>query len=108
MALPGAMTAEKTALRELSLLSEGLIMGGTGNPTPDTPYFDAMLDKYLGSLFPNIPTTTEFYHALPTPEQFCPFVCIPLVELPVGSHRFRCHLHWTQTTIRLTRTSVSR
>jgi hypothetical protein len=61
--------------------SFGLVMGGTGNPTPDTPYFDAVVDKYL---LPNFPIPFDDYHALPTPEQFCPFVCVPAGGAPGG------------------------
>lgn len=73
----------RAAVTLLGSDSFGLVMGGTANPTPDAGYFGQMLDGYLGTLFPNLSTDTSTWHALPTPEQFCPIVCLPTGSVPV-------------------------
>jgi hypothetical protein len=85
-ALTMAAGVEKAIIDRLRLLSEGLVMGGTANPTPDTPYFDATVNTYLEPRFPSIPFAD--YHALPTPEQFCPFVCLAPGTEPGGPPPF--------------------
>jgi hypothetical protein len=44
-----------------------LIMGGTGNPTPDPVYVDAVDSKYIQPAYPGYAPTPQF-----TPEQFWP------------------------------------
>ncbi|MEB3019888.1 PE-PPE domain-containing protein [[Mycobacterium] crassicus] len=64
------------------LADEGWIMSGTGVPDPTVgPYISQILANYLqpsSPLFPGQPTFLGYdFQGLVTPEQFCPFVCIP-------------------------------
>jgi PE-PPE domain len=71
----------KAIIAEAKLLANdvGLIMGGTGNPTPDPDYITDVENLYLQPnppLFPGQPTfDTYSFHGLTTPEQFCPIIC---------------------------------
>lgn len=83
-----AVAQVENLIADVTLLAEddvagglGLIMGGTGNPTPDTAYFDLVRELYLEPRF-DIPL--DNYHALVTPEQFCPIVCTPAGAAPGG------------------------
>jgi hypothetical protein len=62
----------KAIIAEAKLLATdvGWIMGGTGVPTPDQAYLDSVEALYL------TPFSSYSFEPLPTPEQFCPIVCV--------------------------------
>ena len=61
----------KAIIAEARLLTgEGLIMGGTGDPTPDSGYLSEVESLYLSQ------DTGYTFDALTTPEQFCPITCV--------------------------------
>jgi len=67
---PAFQYGVRALLAEVGLVAnEGWIMGGTGNPIPDTEYLDSVEKLYLPAGYN--------YQALETPEQFCPIVCNP-------------------------------
>lgn len=73
---------DKLTARLRLLADEGWIMSGTGQPDPTVgPYISQILAGYLQPSSPHFPGQPTFpgYHfaGLTTPEQFCPFVCIP-------------------------------
>jgi hypothetical protein len=60
----------RALMAEVGLVSnDGFIMGGTGNPIPDSDYLNSVEGLYL----------TQFsgynFAGLETPEQFCPIIC---------------------------------
>jgi hypothetical protein len=61
----------KAIIAEARLLATnvGLIMGGTGDPTPDSGYLSEVESLYLSQ------DKGYTFDALTTPEQFCPIVC---------------------------------
>jgi hypothetical protein len=60
----------KAIIAEARLLTnDGLIMGGTVNPTPDQDYLNTVESLYL------TPYSSYTFEPLTTPEQFCPIVC---------------------------------
>ncbi|WP_428342070.1 PE-PPE domain-containing protein [Mycobacterium sp.] len=84
---PAFQSGVRALMAEVSLVAgEGFIMGGTGNPMPDSGYIDAVKQLYLQPqtpLFPGQPTFDGYgYQGLPTPEQFCPIICNP-TEAPL-------------------------
>jgi PE-PPE domain len=62
----------KAIIAEAKLLASdvGLIMGGTGNPTPDSGYLSEVEALYL------TPFSNYSFEPLTTPEQFCPITCV--------------------------------
>jgi hypothetical protein len=64
----------RALMAEVGLVSnDGWIMGGTGNPVPDTDYVNSVESLYLSQY---LPANNDFgYLGLETPEQFCPIVC---------------------------------
>jgi hypothetical protein len=69
----------RALMAEVGLVAnDGWIMGGTGNPIPDSDYLNDVEGLYLSQL----PLTYD-YKSLETPEQFCPIVCSPS-QLPLG------------------------
>jgi PE-PPE domain len=64
----------KAIIAEARLLAnDGLIMGGTVNPTPDPDYLNRVESLYLSQYL--TPTNDYSFSGLETPEQFCPIVC---------------------------------
>ncbi|HEX4395243.1 MAG TPA: PE-PPE domain-containing protein [Mycobacterium sp.] len=64
----------RALMAEVGLVSnDGWIMGGTGNPVPDTDYVNSVESLYLSQYLP--PNNDFGYLGLETPEQFCPIVC---------------------------------
>ncbi len=66
----------RTLMAEVGLVSEedlGFIMGGTGNPIPDSNYLSSVESLYLSQYLP--PNGDFSYVGVDTPEQFCPIVC---------------------------------
>src|SRR6201986_1551483 len=64
----------RALLAEVGLVSnDGWIMGGTGNPLPDSDYVNSVESLYLSQYLP--PNNDYGYSGLETPEQFCPIVC---------------------------------
>lgn len=60
----------RALMAEVGLVAnDGWIMGGTGNPLPDSSYLNSVEQLYLPAGYN--------YQALATPEQFCPIVCSP-------------------------------
>ncbi|OBG31553.1 MULTISPECIES: PE-PPE domain-containing protein [Mycolicibacter] len=77
-----AYSVDQLAIRLRLLADAGWIMSGTGVPDPSVgPYLDQILAGYLqpsSPLFAGQPTFPGYdFQGLVTPEQFCPFVCIP-------------------------------
>jgi hypothetical protein len=72
---------EKVIAQIKLLADEGFILSGTGEATPDPTYIDQVESLYLQPmppLFPGQPTFDNYsFQGLTTPEDFCPFVCIP-------------------------------
>ncbi|MEB3033234.1 PE-PPE domain-containing protein [[Mycobacterium] nativiensis] len=73
---------EQLTARLRLLADEGWIMSGTGVPDPTVgPYISQILANYLQPSSPHFPGQPTFpgydFQGLLTPEQFCPFVCIP-------------------------------
>jgi hypothetical protein len=66
----------KAIIAEAKLLASdvGLIMGGTGDPTPDSGYLSEVESLYLSQYLP--PNSDYTFQALTTPEQFCPITCV--------------------------------
>ena len=61
----------KAIIAEAKLLAdEGWIMGGTGDPTPDSAYLSEVESLYLTQ------DSGYTFDALTTPEQFCPIECL--------------------------------
>ncbi|MBS9533878.1 PE-PPE domain-containing protein [Mycobacterium sp. M1] len=79
----GAERFAEQLMAQIRLLAdEGWVMSGTGQPDPTVGgYLGAVLDRYLqpsSPLFAGQPTFDGYhFQGLTTPEQFCPFVCIP-------------------------------
>ena len=64
----------RALMAEVGLVSnDGWIMGGTGNPMPDTGYLSDVKSLYLSQYL--APNNDFSYSGLTTPEQFCPIVC---------------------------------
>ncbi|HEY6818349.1 MAG TPA: PE-PPE domain-containing protein [Mycobacterium sp.] len=64
----------RALMAEVGLIAnEGFIMGGTGNPVPDSNYLSSVESLYLSQYLP--PNNDFSYSGLVTPEQFCPIVC---------------------------------
>jgi hypothetical protein len=64
----------RALLAEVGLVAnDGWIIGGTGNPVPDTDYVNSAESPYLSQYLP--PNNDYSYSGLETPEQFCPIVC---------------------------------
>jgi hypothetical protein len=64
----------RALMAEVGLVAnEGFIMGGTGNPVPDSNYLSSVESLYLSQYLP--PNNDFSYSGLVTPEQFCPIVC---------------------------------
>jgi PE-PPE domain len=64
----------RALMAEVGLVSnDGFIMGGTGNPVPDSNYLSSVESLYLSQYLP--PNNDFSYSGLTTPEQFCPIVC---------------------------------
>lgn len=77
-----AYSVDQLAIRLRLLADTGWIMSGTGVPDPSVgPYLGQILAGYLqptSPLFTGQPTFPGYnFQGLATPEQFCPFVCIP-------------------------------
>ncbi|MFZ1161614.1 PE-PPE domain-containing protein [Mycobacterium sp.] len=69
----------RTLMAEVGLVDNfGFIMGGTGNPIPDSNYLSSVENLYLNQL----PLTYD-YKPLETPEQFCPIECSSPGQLPL-------------------------
>jgi hypothetical protein len=68
---PTFTSGVRALMAEVGLVSTdvGFIMGGTGNPVPDSNYLDSVESLYL-SQFSNYS-----FQGVETPEQFCPIVC---------------------------------
>jgi len=80
--LPSAVAYRVDRLAMRLLADVGWIMSGTGVPDPTVgPYLSQILAGYLqpsAPHFPGQPTFDDYtFTGLATPEQFCPFVCIP-------------------------------
>ena len=64
----------RALMAEVGLVSnDGWIVGGTGNPVPDSNYLSSVESLYLSQYLP--PNNDFSYSGLVTPEQFCPIVC---------------------------------
>lgn len=80
---PGAGFGVDQLTARLRLLAdEGWIMSGTGVPDPTVgSYFSQILAGYLQPASPHFDGQPSFpgynFVGLTTPEQFCPFVCLP-------------------------------
>jgi len=69
---PAFKSGIRSLMAEVALIAGddlGWIMGGTGNPVPDTAYLDSVEHLYLND------GAGYNYVGLTTPEQFCPIVC---------------------------------
>jgi hypothetical protein len=67
---PAFQAGVRALMAEVGLVAnDGWIMGGTGNPIPDSNYLSSVEQLYLPSGYS--------YQALETPEQFCPIICSP-------------------------------
>jgi hypothetical protein len=67
---PAFQSGMRTLMAEVGLVAnDGWIMGGTGNPIPDSDYLNSVENLYLPGGYA--------YQGLETPEQFCPIVCSP-------------------------------
>jgi PE-PPE domain-containing protein len=65
---PAFQSGMRTLMAEVGLVAnDGWIMGGTGNPLPDSNYLSSVEQLYLPSGYNYLP--------LETPEQFCPIIC---------------------------------
>ena len=61
-------------MAEVGLVSnDGFIMGGTGNPVPDSNYLSSVESLYLSQYL--TPSNDFSFSGLETPEQFCPIIC---------------------------------
>jgi PE-PPE domain len=69
---PIFMSGVRALMAEVGLVANdvGFIMGGTGNPIPDSSYLDSVESLYLSQF------SGYNFEALETPEQFCPIVCL--------------------------------
>jgi hypothetical protein len=60
----------RSLMAEVGLIAnDGWIMGGTGDPIPDSAYLNSVEGLYLGQF------STYTFDGLETPEQFCPIIC---------------------------------
>jgi hypothetical protein len=60
----------RSLMAEVGLIAnDGLIMGGTGNPIPDSAYLNSVEGLYLSQ------DSGYNFSGLDTPEQFCPIIC---------------------------------
>jgi hypothetical protein len=69
---PAFQSGVRALITEVSLVAGenlGWIMGGTGNPIPDSDYLSNVEGLYLGQY------ATYNFEGLATPEQFCPIIC---------------------------------
>jgi hypothetical protein len=69
---PAFQSGLRSLIAEIELVAGehlGWIMGGTGNPLPDSDYLTNVENLYLPSDYTYVP--------LETPEQFCPIICSP-------------------------------
>src|SRR5947209_4351608 len=69
---PAFQSGVRALMAEVSLVAGenlGWIMGGTGNPIPDSEYLSDVEQLYLGQY------SGYTFQGLETPEQFCPIVC---------------------------------
>jgi hypothetical protein len=65
---PAFQSGVRALIAEVGLVAnDGWIMGGTGNPIPDSDYLNSVQQLYL--------PTGYNYLGLATPEQFCPIIC---------------------------------
>lgn len=65
---PAFQSGLRTLMAEVGLVAnDGWIMGGTGNPIPDSNYIQSVEQLYLPPGYNYLP--------LETPEQFCPIIC---------------------------------
>ncbi|WIM87764.1 PE-PPE domain-containing protein [Candidatus Mycobacterium wuenschmannii] len=74
---PAVQSGLRTLATEVGLAANlGWIMGGTGNPIPDSNYLGNVETLYLNdSYLPNADSYS--FVGLTTPEQFCPIICSP-------------------------------
>ena len=76
---PAFQSGVRTLMAEVGLVDNfGWIMGGTGNPVPDSEYLTNVEGLYLNQL-----PLTYNYVPLETPEQFCPIECSSPGQLPL-------------------------
>jgi hypothetical protein len=71
---PAFQSGVRALIAEVSLVAGenlGWIMGGTGNPIPDSDYLSNVEGLYLGQY------AAYNFEGLETPEQFCPIICNP-------------------------------
>lgn len=69
---PAFQSGVRSLIAEVGLVDNiGWIMGGTGNPIPDSDYLSSVQSLYLGGL------AGYTFQGLETPEQFCPIICNP-------------------------------
>ena len=67
---PTFTSGVRALMAEVGLVSnDGFIMGGTGNPIPDSDYLNDVEGLYLNQF------SGYSFSGLETPEQFCPIVC---------------------------------
>lgn len=67
---PAFQPGYRALLAEVGLVSnDGYIMGGTGDPTPDSAYLSSVESLYLSQ------DSAYTFEPVATPEQFCPIVC---------------------------------
>ncbi len=65
---PAFQSGVRALMAEVGLVAnDGWIVGGTGNPIPDSDYLNSVQQLYL--------PTGYNYVGLETPEQFCPIIC---------------------------------
>lgn len=82
-ALLAGMERLQKLIADIKLLADddlGWIMTGTGTPVPPESYLSQIEQLFLPSspLFAGQPTFDGYtFEGLTTPEQFCPFVCLP-------------------------------
>lgn len=79
---PTSVIVDQLVARLRLLADQGWIMSGTGQPDPTVgPYISQILAGYLQPEAPHFDGQPTFpgytFQGLTTPEQFCPFVCIP-------------------------------
>lgn len=69
---PAFQSGVRSLIADVGLVDNiGWIMGGTGNPIPDSDYLSSVQSLYLGGF------AGYTFQGLETPEQFCPIICNP-------------------------------